>query len=311
MPENASSVLALKELLTVEPLPGMPQTALRLTRLARDPANGPAEFAVLIEADPGLTTQVLRFVNSSFFGFQSRISSIRQAVLLLGIRAIQNFVLCQAIFKAIPSPRCCMFDLKALWRDSLRRALFARTLSRLLRVPDVEEAFAAGLLQDMAIPLLARRAPEAYSKFFYARRMSKHSLRLSQLEEQAFDWNHAMAAAIVARRWNLPETLVALIQGHVAVEPHLCQPDSHLGELSVALSAMLPADDDVTWCELGKLEAAYAQVRQPQCPSIEDLLRTADEQYAEIAPLLGVSPPKVSLVEKHHKAAATAIPSMA
>ena len=54
----------------------MPQTAIRLLELARDPDCGPAEFAVPIEADPGLTVQVLRFVNSSYFGFRNEISNV-------------------------------------------------------------------------------------------------------------------------------------------------------------------------------------------------------------------------------------------
>lgn len=291
MIETASAVADLKELLTVERLPGMPQTVVRLLKLARDPSNGPTEFAVVIDADPGLTVQVLRLVNSSYYGFRRQISSVRQAIALLGIRTIQNFVLWHAVFKMMPSPRCSLFDLKALWQDSLRRALFARALSKLLEVPDAEEAFTAGLLQDMAIPLLAKRAPDAYSKFFYARCTAKHRVRISQLEKQVFGWNHAMAAGAVARQWHLPETLATLVEGHLAVEQCLSPPEAHLGKLAVAMSAMLPAHDDAAWVERPRLEAAYEQVRPPQGPPIEDLLRKVDEEFTDIAPLLGISRP--------------------
>ena len=165
---TAFSIPDLSEILAVEPLPGMPVTAGRLIRLLARPIERSGRIRRANRSRSGLTAQVLRFVNSSYFGFRSQISSVKQAIMLLGINTIKNFVLWHAIFKVIPNPRCCLFDLKALWRDSLRRALFARTLSKLLGVPDVEEAFAAGLLQDMAIPLLARRAPEAYSRIFYA-----------------------------------------------------------------------------------------------------------------------------------------------
>ncbi len=304
MVETAFAKFDLREILTAEPLPGLPVTVSQLIRLSRDPSNGPAEFAVLIETDPGLTAQVLRFVNSSYFGFAGQISSITQAIMLLGINSIKNFVLWHAIFKVIPNPRCSLFDLKALWRDSLRRALFARALSKLLGVRDAEEAFAAGLLQDMAIPLLAGIAPEAYSRFFYARCTSKHRVRLSQLEEHMFGWNHAMAAGVLARKWQLPETLATLIESHLVVAQDLFQSKSNLGKLAVAMSALLPADDDVVWIELSKLEVAYAQVRPLEGPSTEDLLRKADEELAYIAPLLQVSAPRISLVEKYHKAVA-------
>jgi HD-like signal output (HDOD) protein len=180
--------------------------------------------------------------------------------------------------------------------------LFARGLSKLLGVPDAEEAFAAGLLQDMAIPLLARRAPEAYGKFFYARCASKHRVRLSQLEQHAFGWNHAMAAGIVARKWQLPETLAVLIQGHLDVEQQPVQSNGNLGRLAVAMSAMLPADDNLTWIELPNLEAAYAQVRSPEGPSTADLLHKVDDQFTDMAQLLRVPLPRTALVDKYHEA---------
>ena len=68
----------LKELLQTAQLPALPQSAIRLLELSQNPDNGPAEFAVPIEADPGLTGQVLKFVNSSYFGFSREISQ-RQA----------------------------------------------------------------------------------------------------------------------------------------------------------------------------------------------------------------------------------------
>src|SRR4029079_5498339 len=59
----------LKELLSGAQLPALPQSAIRLLELSQNPDNGPAEFAQPIESDPGLTGQVLKFVNSSYFGF--------------------------------------------------------------------------------------------------------------------------------------------------------------------------------------------------------------------------------------------------
>ena len=122
----------LRALLDEVQLPGLSQSAVRVVQLDRDPANGPAEFAVPIEADPGLTAQVLRFVNSSYFGFRHEISNVQAAITLVGIRSIKSFVLWNAVFDILPNPRCGDFSVKALWQDSLRRALFARTVARQL-----------------------------------------------------------------------------------------------------------------------------------------------------------------------------------
>src|SRR5437763_13233372 len=145
----------LKELLSSAQLPALPQSAIRLLELSQNPDNGPAEFAVPIESDPGLTGQVLKFVNSSYFGFSREISSVKLAITLVGIRTIKNFSLWSAVFSLMPNPKCGPFDLKSLWQDSLRRGWFARGLGRVLGQKDTEDRFAGAPLQDIAIPLLA------------------------------------------------------------------------------------------------------------------------------------------------------------
>ncbi|MCG8586189.1 MAG: HDOD domain-containing protein, partial [Pirellulales bacterium] len=165
----ATRSMSLKDLLADVELPALPQSAIRLLELARDPDNGPQEFATPIEADPGLTSQVLKFVNSSYFGFAHEISSVQQALTLVGVRTIKNFSLWSAVFSLMPNPHCGPFDLQVLWRDSLRRALFARHLGKCFDLNDAEELFTAGLLQDMAIPLLAKALPEDYAEMLSRR----------------------------------------------------------------------------------------------------------------------------------------------
>ena len=138
----AATVIAphsdLNQILAGAQLPALPQSAIRILELSQNPKNGPAEFAIPIEADPGLAGQVLKFVNSSYFGFAREISSVKLAITMVGIRTIKNFTLWSAVFSLMPNPKCGPFDLRTLWQDSLRRALFARAFARLLGVRDVE-----------------------------------------------------------------------------------------------------------------------------------------------------------------------------
>ena len=137
----------LHEVLKGAQLAALPQSAIRLLDLSKDPDNGPAEFAVTIEADPGLTSQVLQFVNSSYFGFSREIATVKLAITLVGIRTIKNFALWSDVFSLMPNPKCGALDVKRLWQDSLSRALFSRALGKALGLKDAEEAFAAALLQ--------------------------------------------------------------------------------------------------------------------------------------------------------------------
>jgi HD-like signal output (HDOD) protein len=294
----------LKRILGNAQLPALPQSAIRLLELSQDPANGPAEFAVPIEADPGLTGQVLKFVNSSYFGFSREISSIKLAITLVGIRTIKNFALWSAVFSLMPNPKCGPFELKSLWQDSLRRALFARTYAKLLGLKEAEEQFAAALLQDMAVPLLAKENNKSYVELLEARN-SGH-VRLSHLEQQAFGWTHSDAAGMMARQWNLPEVFADMIDSHHDIEHLAATTKTNPGKTAVALSALLPTVADPEWCECGLFEQFFEKTAPSNGPTVPDILAQIDDQFVTFAPVLKVSTPAKSLVECHHEVTATA-----
>lgn len=294
MTEAATPKLDLNKILSGAQLPALPQSAIRLLELSQDPSNGPAEFAAPIESDPGLAGQVLRFVNSSYFGFSREISSVKLAITLVGIRTIKNFALWSAVFSLMPNPQCGPFDLRSLWQDSLRRALFARTMAKMLGLKEVEEPFAAALLQDMAVPVLAKEAPALYAKLLRAREDGK--VRLSHLEEQVFGWTHAEAAGKMARLWNLPDGFAVLLENHQAIDRWASQPEAESGKLAVALSALLPTAGDPTWTECELFEGHYRNVAPPGSPTIAELLEQIDREFSEFAPVLKLSAPRKSLV---------------
>jgi len=296
----------LDDILSAEQLPAMPQSAIGLLEVSRDPSSGPAEFALPIEADPGLTFQVLRFVNSSYFGFRNEISNVKQAITLVGVRTVKNFVLYSAVFSLIPDPKCGSFDLKLLWQDSLRRALFARTMGKVLGLKEAEEPFAAALLQDMAVPLLAKQVPDAYDQLFHARDKSNSRARLSMLEEHVFGWTHAEAAGIMARQWSLPENCAALIEDHLKVDQWVSAAQSEPGKLAVAMSALLPAIGDPGWVERETFEEYYQQVCPAEGPSVADLFSQIDEEFADFAPVLRMTVPSKSLADSYRE-----VPAMA
>lgn len=285
----------LQELFATAQLPGLPQTAIRLLEISQDSANGPEQFAVPIEADPGLTAQVLKFVNSSYFGFSREITSVKLAITLVGIRTIKNFVLWTAVFSLMPNPRCGSFDLRKLRQDSLRRGLFARNLSRVFGLRDVEEPFAAALLQDVAVPILAQRLPGEYAELFAARDHDKR--RLSELEFERFGWTHAEAGAEISTIWNLPPAFASLIGQHCDLDRLIGCAKQHPAEFSVAASSLLPSAHEQVWRDLSHLEQAYQITRPDDAPTFEQLLDQLDTDYQDFAPLLKLPPPSKKLGE--------------
>jgi HD-like signal output (HDOD) protein len=291
----------LQRILQGAQLPALPQSAIRLMELSRDADNGPGEYAVPIEADPGLTGQVLKFVNSAYFGFSREISNVKMAITLVGIRTIKNFALWSAVFSLMPNPKCGPFDLKLLWQDSLRRGLFSRALARLLGLRDCEESFSAALLQDMGVPLLAKELAKDYLELLEERQATGR--RLSDLERQRFGWTHADAAAAMARGWKMPDDFARLLEQHTAAE-RLLDESAKPDQLAVAISSLLPSISDERWTECSQFDAAYNKVRPEQGPTAVEMLNQIDQEFNEFAPVLKLGTPTKSLVAWYEEALA-------
>ncbi|MHB1034098.1 MAG: HDOD domain-containing protein [Pirellulales bacterium] len=295
MQAGSPSTYDLHRILQGAQLPALPQSAIRLLELSQDPVNGAAAFAIPIEADPGLTGQVLRFVNSSYFGFSREISSVKLAITLVGIRTIKNFTLWSAVFSLVPNPKCGELDLKSLWQDSLRRGLFARAAGKLQGLKEAEDAFAAALLQDMAIPLLAKELPNEYAILLQHRKGGAR--RLSVLEKSVFGWTHADASQQMARQWSLPEEFAALMGSHAQLDALLAAPDTRPDALAVGLSALLPSAVDPSWLECAHFEECYERIRPPAGPAVGEMLAQVDQDFAAFAPVLRLAAPAKSLAD--------------
>lgn len=302
--KNASSLkLELKKILVKAQLPGLPQSLIRIMELSRDSNIGCSEIAVPVEVDPGLTGQVLRFVNSSYFGFSRKISSVKMAVVLLGIRTIQSFALWSAVYGTMANLKYGMFNLVSLWQDSLRRALFARALAKELGMKDAEEVFAAALLQDIALPILAKEMPQAYEKLLEARK--KSNSRLSSLENSTFGWNHAEAGALMARYWNLPDDFANLIEEHIDIGKIVGLSREAPDRVALAMSSLLPTTVDQKWNEFDQFESYYEKIMPPKGPTIMELLKQIDSEFNQFAPLMKISTPMKSLVHRYKELVVT------
>jgi len=291
----------LTDCLKMEQLPAMPHSALMVLQLDSDLTKiNINDIVHPIEADPGLASQVLKFLNSAFFGFQSRITNIKQGIALAGIRIVKNFVLWKAVFSLIPKSEGGIFDVKKLWQDSLRRALFARIIASKLKVKDPDTVFVGALLQDMAIPLLLKKKTQQYTDLFKI--LQNHpEYRLSEQERQMFGWTHADAAAMMCQVWKFPEDLTTLISCHTKVEPYLDNPKTEGAKLAVSLSALLPSVINDKWYEQDMLQNDLTKIFPDKKISLIDCFQQVDREFAQYASILHISSPSTPLADQIRK----------
>jgi HD-like signal output (HDOD) protein len=285
-----SSEVNVEDIVQIRTLSAMPQTAIRLLEVSQQEDIGPNKFAEPILADPGLTAQVLQYVNSSYFGFSQKIASVQLAVNLVGYKTIKNFVLWKALYDVIEQPPSAEFSLSVLWQDSLRRAIFARNFAEKCRHEAPEEVFAGALMQDMAIPLLISSRPRDYEKLLKTARTEKR--RLHELEEDNFGWNHAEIGALLCERWNFPPELVSMIRQHLT-------PTSTFQETSaeriVTVAALLPTESSIEWNEQARLEKCVRML----IPNVkaQELYYRTDHDFSNLAPSINLSPNCKSLLQ--------------
>ena len=255
-------------------LPALSQSAMQVIELSRDPDNGPQEYAKPISADPGLTAQILRFVNSSFFGLSHKIVSVPLALTLVSVRTIRNFILWNGLFATFPNPCCGSFSLITLFQDALRRAVFARNVAEHYTRIDAEEAFTCALMQDIAVPLLVQNWRNEYAKMFKS--TSTGHVRLSKLEREVMGWEHAEAGAILAEGWKLGETVNRAVSKHIDETPahiHTCEPTLNT---ITALSALLPKISDREWFEVLNFVDAFRRMFGRKLADISTLIDKTD-----------------------------------
>ena len=287
----------LEHLFRSDILPALPHSALSIVDLANEDDFDAGRFTMAIEADPGLMGQVLRFVNSTEFQCSGQIMSVQQALTRVGARAISNFTVWNAVFSVNPNPTFGPFELKLLWRDSLRRAVFARALARSLNLETADDLFAAALLQDMAIPLLLEELPSEYDEL--VQRRADEGRRLSGLEQEVFGWDHADAAAMLAKRWHLPARFIEIIAQHTHIEEIIAGGEEMHGNMCVALAALLPSCRDTDWDQDEKTQfiLGYEKLTRKPFDKVNELLVEVDCESATYLPLLHVELPKRKLAD--------------
>jgi HD-like signal output (HDOD) protein len=204
----------LQELLGGFELPTFSSSMVDLLGLLRDPEIPMSDVASRVEMDPGLTVRVLGLINSAGFGLMTQVSNLQHAVSLLGRSRLESLVL---TFAATDGIAVAMEGLDAVqfWGAAARRATLARVLAQHLHAGTQAEAFTAGLLQDIAVPVLASVRPDEYAGIL-KRLHSGDGVRLDLEEQEIFGFDHATVGALLAEDWGLPAYLVEAIGGHHA-----------------------------------------------------------------------------------------------
>lgn len=189
-------------------LPSPVGVVMRVLELGQDPEVSLGEVAKVINLDPALSAKMLRMANSPLYARQRKTENLRQAITLFGLEGTITLALGFSVVNNLSEKRNDHFDYPQFWRRSLAAATCAQVLSEQLALPNREDMFLAGLLQDIGMMALVRAIPELYHGVI-STRLSHDRIRLGEREQLGVD--HAEIGAWLLQKWNFPDNLHALV----------------------------------------------------------------------------------------------------
>jgi HD-like signal output (HDOD) protein len=205
--ENASKTTILEKLKSGYALPSLSTIAVKLIELASDDASSLEGLADLIGKDPSLTVRVLNLANSAFFKSLFPASTLKQAVMRIGFHHLRILALSLSLKDTFPMGKIGSMDYEQYWRVSLYRGLLAKSLARISKTCEPEEAFIGGLTLEIGFLI--------YFDMFLKK--GEHDIDLGiyplesflSAETEKHGLNHREIGEIALRYWKFPESIIA------------------------------------------------------------------------------------------------------
>ncbi len=191
---------------SVDSLATIPGVLKKLLTIIENPRVSLSEISQFISSDPVLATKVLKMVNSPIYGFPGRISSVNQAVILLGLNVVKGLLFGVSVFDLMQKA------MVGLWEHSLGCAIVARLIAKKKGLKEPEEASVYGLLHDIGKVLLIVRFPGDYQGAMNA--SEETGIPIYDAEREVFAADHATVGGWLARKWRFPANLTETIEFH-------------------------------------------------------------------------------------------------
>jgi putative nucleotidyltransferase with HDIG domain len=255
-------------------MPSLSTTVTKVLEICNRPDTSANDLNRVISLDPVLTGQVLKLINSAYYAFQNKVTSLTRAIIILGLNTVKNLALSTAVLdslgKTVSSKGFTMDD---FWTHSIGVGVTAKAFAKEKKVPpdDLEEFFVGGLLHDLGKIPLTNRFPEDYSLA-----LEKATLTQSPLfraENEVFEIDHGMVGEMIAEKWKLDQKISDALRYH-----H--NPEEVNGESHQLVTVISLANLYVNMLELGSSGEFF-----PEKERLEDLLGLTELNEQKLAEL--------------------------
>ena len=197
----------------IDRLTPIPQVASKVMSIVEDPKSSMYDLSKVIIFDTAVTANLLKVVNSAYFGLPGKVDSVHQAIVYLGMAQVVDLVLLSASGENLQTAQQ-GYDLEAgeLWKYSVASALIARTLAEKKGVKDTHLIFTAALLKDIGKVILNQYVKDSFDKINVL--VTKQNFTFREAEKEVIGIDHAELGGMVAENWKFSPKMVEIIRHH-------------------------------------------------------------------------------------------------
>jgi HD-like signal output (HDOD) protein len=194
-----------EQIIATARLVSLPEAYLNLKQVLDQPDYSMAEVAIAINRDPALTARILRLVNSSYFGFSSRIDTVFRAVNMLGSQQVYELALATSVAQTFDGMDSAVINMAQFWRQSVLCALISKNLAKACQSMQTDSLFVAGLLHNIGHLVMYQAIPGLCQQAMIQSQEQARPLYL--VERELIGLDYARISCELMRQWHLPHML--------------------------------------------------------------------------------------------------------
>ncbi len=226
-------------------VPPQPQVVVDIHMEQAMPNPDLNRIGALISRDVGLAGTIIKVVNSNLFGLKNRITSIGQAVQILGLQTVIRIIQGLSIKSEMSDEA--ISALGSFWDSATDVAAVAAHIARDIGYQSPDKAYCLGLFHNCGVPLLYKAYPDQYHSVIQ-QSYSNPDPRVIDVENQKLNTNHAVVGYFVAKSWGLPMDLCEVIAEHHSIENVFLEQNSRYDNGKKTLMAILKMAEHI--CKL-------------------------------------------------------------
>lgn len=208
----------------VDDLPTIPVVATQVIQMLDNPEISVEEIADLMLSDQVMTARVMKLINSPVYKPAQEITSLKRALVYLGLRHIRELALTTSVISVFNADSGAI-ELNAFWEHSFGVGMVSKVIAKKVGYEDLEKAYIAGIIHDLGEVFLSNYLREPFQEVLD--RIKNQPIKLVDAEAEMLGTTHCEIGLCIAHKWNFPEVYCEVISCHhtpieARIDPLLC-----------------------------------------------------------------------------------------